>query len=427
MQIGVGIIGTGTVGSGVIEILHSQKDSFFAKFGFELNIVALASKDPEQQIHPVLNCPWYGNPDELIENPNVQILVELAGGYELPKKWINAALLNGKHIVTANKALIAKYGDELLPLATSKNLHFQFEAAVGGGIPIIKAIQESLQANEIQAFSCIINGTCNYILTEMTQNGVDFDAILKQAQEMGYAEADPSFDIDGIDALHKTSILASLASRQFVDFEILAVKGLRGLSQKDISFAKEMDCTIKLLGRFQRTETGLAVRVQPFMIPNSHLLSHVNGVLNAVYLETDRLGPALFTGAGAGKLPTASAVVSDILHIAQSIQNSSTNATNWSWFNRQNPALLAHQGEFIAKFYLHLQVKDQTGVLASITSIFASKGVSIESFLQRPEVDQSADLFLVTHETKESAMDSICEELSTLGILSSPVKTIAIL
>lgn len=425
MKIGVGIIGVGTVGTGVLEILSQRQAVFKDQLGLDLEVIGVSSRTPAAAVHPAYGCAWGSDPLALIRDPRVQIVVELAGGYDQPRAWISEALELGKHVVTANKALIAKYGTELLPLATSKGLHLMFEAAVGGGIPIIKAMQESLLANHIQGFSCIINGTCNYILTEMSQKGADFAQVLSKAQELGYAEADPTFDVDGIDASHKTAILASLAGLSFVDFESFPVEGIRSIAAADIRFAKEMNCTIKLLGRVRQSEKGMDVRVQPFLIPETHLLANVNGVLNAVHLETDQLGPALLTGAGAGKGPTASAVVADLLHIARNLVQGQGGVARMAWFSRENSAVLAPAGEYVCRYYLRMRAKDEAGVLAAIASTLGQKEISIESIVQKPVQDEnSADLFVVTHECVESKVLAAVQTLNQLGILREEVQLI---
>lgn len=425
MKIGVGIIGVGTVGTGVLEILSQRQSVFKDQLGLDLEVVGVSSRTPAAPVHPAYGCAWGSDPMALIRDERVQIVVELAGGYDAPRTWISEALQLGKHVVTANKALIAKYGTELLPLATSKGLHLMFEAAVGGGIPIIKAMQESLLANHIQGFSCIINGTCNYILTEMTQKGADFGEVLAQAQALGYAEADPTFDVDGIDASHKTAILASLAGLSFVDFESFPVEGIRGVAAADICFAKEMNCTIKLLGRVRQGPQGMDVRVQPFLIPETHLLANVNGVLNAVHLETDQLGPALLTGAGAGKGPTASAVVADLLHIARNLSQGQGGVARMNWFSKDNAAKLAPAGDYRSRYYLRMRARDEAGVLASIASTLGKHSISIESIVQKPVAGEaSADLFVVTHECVEAEVLQAAQTLNQLGLLRESVQLI---
>ena len=310
MSIGVGIIGLGTVGSGTVEILEERIPFFASELGLDIEIRGLCAKsDAETAPFAARGHRCTTNAQELIDDPSIQILVELVGGYDLPRKWISAALAAGKNVVTANKALIAKHGAELFPIAAQNKVDLLFEAAVGGGIPVIRAMQESLVGCEIKAIRGIVNGTCNYILTSMFKDGGDFDAVLAEAQKLGYAEANPTFDVDAIDSAHKLAILASLASGKFVDFQKMLVEGIRGIGQIDVRMAREMSCTIKLLGIFNRCEDGrIDARVHPCLLPENHLLSSVDGVLNAVHIEATSLGPTLMTGAGAGKLPTASAV-----------------------------------------------------------------------------------------------------------------------
>ena len=315
MKLKLGIIGVGTVGSGVIDIIESRKEWLQEHYQMEISIEGIAARrqanlDEFKQYKGTLN------PLDLANDPEIDVLVELAGGYDLPLEWIEAAIENGKHVVTANKALIAKHGEKLFPKAAAKKTSLKFEAAVAGGIPIIKALQESLSGNEILSLYGIINGTCNYMVSEMEEKGLDFETALKDAQDLGFAEADPTFDVDGIDACHKLSILSTIAGRSYVPFEKIPTEGIRKIDPLDLEIVDSMGCVIKLLGIYKRQGDTADVRVHPCILPKDHLLANVTGVLNAVYLETDRLGPALFTGAGAGMFPTASAVVADIIDIA---------------------------------------------------------------------------------------------------------------
>jgi homoserine dehydrogenase len=421
MSIGIGIIGAGTVGQGVLEILASRGEFFKSELGIDFKVVRVASRTPKASIHPTALCPWDNQPEALIQDPNVHVVVEVAGGYDAPKAWVQAALEAGKPVVTANKALLAKYGTELFPIAAQKGLPLLFEAAVGGGIPIIRAIQESLQANHILGLSAIINGTCNYILTEMSTKGSDFDAVLAEAQKLGYAEADPTFDIDGIDASHKLAILASLASYSWVNFESFPVEGIRHVDAADIAFAAETGHQIKLLGRLQVEKDGIDVRVQPFLVPDGHLLSHVQGVLNAVHLETDQLGPALLTGAGAGKGPTASAIVADLVRVGQTLKDSEDYAPALGWWKSDRPAKLLNPGSWQGRFYIRLRVQDTAGVLAQVATILGQNAVSLASLVQRPvEGQDAADLFLATHTCPQDAVDRALQELNALPILLRP-------
>ena len=414
MKVGIGIIGVGTVGSGVLDIIKEKSEYYKNEFGLDLNIELLCTRSTEKtKFFTELGYQVTNNVDELLENKEIQILVELAGGYDLPKQWIEKAFENGKHVVTANKALIAKYGADLFPLAAKNNLYLLFEAAIGGGIPIIKAIQESLVGNRIEALSGIINGTCNYILTEMTEYGSAYSDVLKVAQEKGYAEADPEFDVEGIDAAHKVAILSSLCTKTFVDFESIYVEGISKIALEDLNYIKENGGVIKLLGKMLKSGDSIDVRVHPVILEKTHLLSNVNNVLNAVYLETNNLGPALFTGAGAGKKPTASAVVGDILQVAMAIQSGNPSPIPMGYYNRENSAHLLSISDTNNRYYLRFNVRDEAGVLASITGKLSELGISLETITQKLNKDGSATVYVVTHTSNEKSIRNAIETIAT--------------
>lgn len=384
MSIQVGVIGTGTVGSGTLEILLEKAEEWKQKLGLEITISwVCARSDEELALWKGLGLPVTTNVNDVLDCPDTQIIVELAGGYDLPLAWLKQAFTNGKHAVTANKALVAKHGPELFPVAAQNNCHFLFEAAVGGGIPIIRTLQEAMSGNTVKSISCIINGTCNYILTEMKNKGGKFEDILLAAQEMGYAEADPTFDVDGIDSAHKLAIMATMCSGSFVDFEKMHISGIREITVDDIRTAQDMDCTIKLLGIFNVTRSGrVDARVHPCIIPLSHQLAPVEGVLNAVYLETTHLGPHLQTGAGAGKEATASAVVADIVALAAKLQYGAPPA-DMSGFSRDKPAVLVPMDELETRYYFRFTTRDEKGVLAAITGLLSQHDISIQSMIQK--------------------------------------------
>ena len=372
----IGLIGTGTVGGGVIQILEQKIAEYKEKLGVELQLACICAKS-EEEVAPY-KAKGYKvstNADEMIAGDDIDVLVELAGGYNMPRKWILAALESGKHVVTANKALLAKYGHEIFPLAAKKGLHVLFEAAVGGG-----------------SLSCIINGTCNYILSRMAEEGLDFDVVLKDAQKLGFAEADPTFDIEGIDSAHKTALLASLCSGKRVDFEKIHVTGISKITAQDIAFAKELGCCVKLLGIYHRDGDRVDARVHPCFVPNTNLLSNVNGVINAVYLKCDNLGETVQTGAGAGRLPTASAVVADLVSLARSTDQGSRKALPMGWFNVENSATLVPISETSARYYLRFTSRDACGVLAKITKILADNNISIETIIQKLSIASSPRL-----------------------------------
>ena len=424
MSIGVGIIGLGTVGSGTVEILEERIPFFASELGLDIEIRGLCAKsDAETAPFAARGHRCTTNAQELIDDPSIQILVELVGGYDLPRKWISAALAAGKNVVTANKALIAKHGAELFPIAARNKVDLLFEAAVGGGIPVIRAMQESLVGCEIKAIRGIVNGTCNYILTSMFKDGGDFDAVLAEAQKLGYAEANPTFDVDAIDSAHKLAILASLASGKFVDFQKMLVEGIRGIGQIDVRMAREMGCTIKLLGIFNRCEDGrIDARVHPCLLPENHLLSSVDGVLNAVHIEATSLGPTLMTGAG--KLPTASAVVGDVVAIARKIASGGA-PLPMGFFREDNAADLLPRDEIRNGYYLRFTMRDRAGVLAAITQAFKEAGISVASMIQKHSTKGGeATIIFTTHKCAESAVQAAIAAVDGLEDSVEPAKMI---
>ena len=426
MSIGVGIIGLGTVGSGTVEILEERIPFFVSELGLDIEIRGLCAKsDAETAPFAARGHRCTTNAQELIDDPSIQILVELVGGYDLPRKWISAALAAGKNVVTANKALIAKHGAELFPIAAQNKVDLLFEAAVGGGIPVIRAMQESLVGCEIKAIRGIVNGTCNSILPSMFKDGGDFDAVLAEAQKLGYAEANPTFDVDAIDSAHKLAILASLASGKFVDFQKMLVEGIRGIGQIDVRMAREMGCTIKLLGIFNRCEDGrIDARVHPCLLPENHLLSSVDGVLNAVHLEATNLGPTLMTGAGAGKLPTASAVVGDVVAIARKIASGGA-PLPMGFFREDNAADLLPRDEIRNGYYLRFTMRDRAGVLAAITQAFKEAGISVASMIQKHSTKGGeATIIFTTHKCAESAVQAAIAAVDGLEDSVEPAKMI---
>ncbi len=412
----IGLIGTGTVGGGVIQILEQKADYFREKLGVNLELACICAKSDEE-VAPFKAKGYTVSTDAnaMIADPSIDVLVELAGGYEMPRKWITAAIQNGKHAVTANKAMLAKYGHELFPLAEQKGSHILFEAAVGGGIPIIRSLQEGLLGSTVEHLSCIINGTCNYILTRMSEAGLSFEEALKEAQANGFAEANPTFDIEGIDSAHKTALLASLCSGHFVDFEKIHVSGISNITADDISNASDFGCTVKLLGIYHRVGARVDARVHPCLVPQDHLLASVNGVLNAVYLMCDNLGETLQTGAGAGRLPTASAVVADLVSLARATDSGKRDAMPMGWFNKNNEADLVAIEETSARYYLHIRSKDACGVLASITGILAENEISIESIVQKNVNDPGkVSIVVITERTLERKLQKAIAAIDAL-------------
>ena len=394
----IGLIGTGTVGGGVIQILEQKIAEYKEKLGVELELACICAKS-EEEVAPY-KAKGYKvstNADEMIAGNDIDVLVELAGGYNMPRKWILAALESGKHVVTANKALLAKYGHEIFPLAASKGLHVL------------------LLGSTVEHLSCIINGTCNYILSRMADEGLDFDVVLKDAQRLGFAEADPTFDIEGIDSAHKTALLASLCSGKRVDFEKIHVTGISKITAQDIAFAKELGCCVKLLGIYHRDGDRVDARVHPCFVSNENLLSNVNGVINAVYLKCDNLGETVQTGAGAGRLPTASAVVADLVSLARSVDQGNRKALPMGWFNVENSATLVPISETSARYYLRFTSRDACGVLAKITSILAENNISIETIIQKNVNDPGkVSIVVITEKTQDCKTSKAVDAIDAL-------------
>lgn len=425
----IGLIGTGTVGGGVIQILESKIADYREKLGINLELACICART-EEEVAPYKAKGYTTSTDAMamIADPSIQVLVELAGGYEMPRKWITAALEHGKHVVTANKAMLAKHGNELFPLAAKNGCHILFEAAVGGGIPIIRSIQEGFVGSDVEHLSCIINGTCNYILSRMSEAGLSFEDALKEAQAKGYAEANPTFDIEGVDSAHKTALLASLCSGKFVDFEKIHVTGISHITAADITNAKELGATIKLLGLYEKSAAGVDARVHPCLIPNDHLLANVNNVINAVYLQCDNLGPTLQTGAGAGRLPTASAVVADLVSLARSTDTGKRLPMPMAWFNKDNSATLVPIEDTFSRYYLRFTTHDACGVLASITGIFSKNDISIESIIQKGVADPgNVSIVVVSERTQERKVLAALKEIDALSSIAGKSQMIRFL
>ncbi len=421
-KIGIGIIGTGTVGSGVLELIEVQRKFFNEKIGIQLEIKGISARSEASLAKfEQIKCLKSTNPLDLCSHSEIQIILELAGGYEAPREWILTALKNGKHVITANKAMLAKYGWELFPLAEKNNCGLYFEAAIGGGIPIVKTLQESLIANDIEGLACIINGTCNYILTEMTEHQFDFDKALIKAKKLGYAEADPSFDVEGIDSAHKVALLASLSFGQYVDFEKMNVEGISHIQKFDVDMATELGYCIKLLGVVQPEDKNkIFASVHPALLETSHQLATVNDVLNAVFIESSAAGPLLLTGAGAGKLPTASSVMGDLISLSRQMLSTEAAFQSAGFINKENEASLVPIGNFKTKFYLRFTTKDYPGVIAKITSVLAAHDISIESFIQKPDhAKHRVPVIIITHKTPFSAIDNALKEIDALDIITS--------
>jgi homoserine dehydrogenase len=416
----VAVAGLGTVGAGVLKLLRDNGDVVAARAGRPIAVTAVCARDRTRDRGvPIAGLRWFDDPVALAADPDVDVIVELIGGSDgVALALAQAAIKAGKPLVTANKALVAVNGAELAACAEKAGVPLAFEAAVAGGIPVIKALREGLAGNRISRISGILNGTCNYILTTMRERGREFAEVLAEAQKLGYAEADPSFDIDGIDAAHKLAILAALAFGRPVDFGAVHVEGIRRISALDIAFAGELGYRIKLLGIARRTDAGIEARVHPCMIPQSAPLAHVEGVFNAVVAEGDFVGRVVLEGRGAGAGPTASAVVADLIDLARGRVTPVWGAANGALSNTPSVPMSAH----IGAYYLRLMVVDRPGVIADVTAVLRDAGISLESMLQRGRSPgEAVPVVLTTHETRESAMRGAQDRIEALdAVLERP-------
>jgi homoserine dehydrogenase len=421
----IAIAGLGTVGAGVVTLLQRNAELLEHRAGRKIELVAVSSRDRGRKRPVELGtATWHDDAVAMAALPNVDLVVELIGGSDgIARKLVTAALENGKAVVTANKALLAHHGAELAMLAERKNVALGFEAAVAGGIPILKALREGIAANRVQVVCGILNGTCNYILSQMRETKRDFAAVLKEAQELGYAEADPSFDIDGIDAAHKLSLLAAVAFGNAVDFNSVHVEGIRHIAAIDIAFAQELGYRIKLLGLARLTEHGLEQRVHPCMIPLSASIAHVEGVFNAVVVEGDFVGRVTLEGRGAGAEPTASAVVADILDIAAGRGAPGFGVPATALQHLPNSPIARHTGAY----YIRLMVVDRPGVIADIAAALRDESVSMEQMLQHGRSSiEAVPVVLTTHVTEEAAMLRALDRIQTLNTVLEPPRMIRV-
>ncbi len=419
-KINVGLIGAGTVGSGTYKVLKENFSEIYRKTKKEITVFAFAEKDLKRAKEVVDGkTKILKDAFDLIEDKNIHIVVELIGGTGVAKDLVEAAIKNNKHVVTANKALIALHGDELVNLANKHNVVLAYEAAVAGGIPIIKSLREGLASNKVKWIPGILNGTTNYILTEMKENNLTFDVALKQAQELGFAEADPTFDIEGIDAAHKITILSSIAFGIPLNFNSVYVEGISEINQKDIIYAEELGYRIKLLAITKFHNDSIELRVHPTLIPEKRLVANVNGSMNAVLIQGNMVGPTLYYGAGAGSEPTASAVVADIIDIARNIDLQKVSHVPILGFiddEIKDKKILAIE-EIACEFYLRLTMENQSGVLAKITQIFASNSISIDAMVQKEKHDNDAiaDIIVITSGVVENKMNKIISKIEAMS------------
>ncbi|MDH4425660.1 MAG: homoserine dehydrogenase [Acidovorax sp.] len=433
----VGLLGIGTVGSGVFNVLQRNQDEISRRAGRGIEITMVADLDVERARSVVGDGVQVVNDARaIIANPDIDIVIELIGGYGIARALVLEAIAAGKHVVTANKALLAVHGTEIFAAASAKGVMVAFEAAVAGGIPIIKALREGLTANRIQWIAGIINGTTNFILSEMRDKGLDFDVVLKEAQRLGYAEADPTFDIEGVDAAHKVTLMSAIAFGIPVQFDKAYVEGITKLGAADIRYAEQLGYRIKLLGITKRAEKGVELRVHPSLVPTKRLIANVEGAMNAVVVQGDAVGTTLYYGKGAGSEPTASAVIADLVDIARLHTADPEHRVPHLAFQPQTlsdamdalPVL--PMSEVVTSYYLRLSVADQAGVLAKVTGLLAEAGVSIDAVLQR-EADEvggegstQTDLIILTHNTREGTMDAVIAQMQALPTVLAPITRI---
>ena len=433
--VGVGLIGFGTIGTGVARVLRQNRDVIAERLGFPLRLARIADLDTETDRGVDLDgIAFDADAQALIEDPEVEIVIELIGGYGAAKTFTLEAIQLGKSVVTANKALLAVHGKEIFEAAAKAGVDVAFEASVGGGIPVLRALREGLSANRILSVQGILNGTTNYVLTEMETTGEDFDVVLKRAQDLGYAEADPAFDVDGIDAAHKLSLLAAMAFGAEFDFEDIPTEGIRGLLPIDFELADELGYRIKMLGiakdHNEGDEPRLEARVHPTMIPKQSLLASVDGSMNAVMIKGDAVGPTLYYGAGAGELPTASAVVSDLMELARELRRGASGRVPPLSYTRTafKRKQLVPQCERRGRFYLRFSVPDEPGVLSILSSALGDKEIGIESVLQKGRriATESVSVIVLTHPAPEGAVRDVLREIDAWPSVSAATHLIRI-
>ncbi len=422
----VGLLGIGTVGGGTFAVLKRNQEEIRRRAGRGIQVTMVADLDVARARSLVGDAAAVvADAREVIANPDIDVVVELIGGYGIAKTLVLEAIAAGKHVVTANKALLAVHGTEIFAAAHKKGVMVAFEAAVAGGIPIIKSLREGLTANSIQWVAGIINGTTNFILSEMRDKGLDFDVVLKEAQRLGYAEADPTFDIEGVDAAHKATLMSAIAFGIPVQFDKAYVEGITQLGAQDIQYAEQLGYRIKLLGIAKRREgasSGIELRVHPSLVPAKRLIANVEGAMNAVMVHGDAVGTTLYYGKGAGSEPTASAVIADLVDIARLHDASAEQRVPHLAFqpDAMSDLPVLPMDEVVTSYYLRLRVADQAGVLARVTGILAEAGISIDAVLQREarevggEGSTQTDVIILTHDTREGTMNGAIAKMQAL-------------
>ncbi len=424
--INVGLLGIGTVGGGTFAVLKRNADEIARRAGRPIRITVVADKNLELARQVTRGeCRLTDDAFAVVADPEIDIVVELIGGYGVAKALVLQAIANGKHVVTANKALLATHGNEIFAAAQAKGVMIAFEAAVAGGIPIIKALREGLTANRIEWIAGIINGTTNFILTEMREKRLPFADVLKEAQRLGYAEADPTFDIEGVDAAHKLTLMSAIAFGTTVHFDKVHIEGISKLEAADIKYAEQLGYRIKLLGITKRTAEGVELRVHPTLIPAKRLIANVEGAMNAVLVKGDAVGPTLYYGKGAGAEPTASAVIADLVDVTRMHTADPGNRVPHLAF--QPDAMvdlpILPLAEVITSYYLRLRVEDKPGVLADITRILADQHISIDAMMQREpdEGELQTDIIMLTHQTREKNVDAAIARIESLSVVKGKI------
>lgn len=429
--VNVGVVGAGTVGGGVVRLLMQNADVIEARLGFPLKLARVAERNAGRRAE--LKLPEGVGTDDglaLVNDPGIDVVVELIGGTTIAREVTLAAFAAGKHVVTANKALVAAHGEELLSAAHKAQVDYCFEAAVGGGIPILRALREGFTGDRIQSVQGIVNGTANFILTRMTEErGTPFEAVLAEAQRLGYAEADPTYDVEGIDSAHKLAILVSLAFGGQVRLEDVYTEGITGVSPLDIDYAEDFGCRIKLLAIAKRTDGEIEARVHPTMVPESQLIAEVDGVFNAVAVTGDFVGPTLFYGRGAGAEATASAVVGDIVEVARAVRSGAAARVPPMGFQPafRTPLPIRPMARVESLYYLHLKVEDRPGVLSDIAGVLGRHGISIGRVIQDGHAEHEAvSLVMMTHRAVEQNVQDALAEIGNLGCVRAPATLIRV-
>lgn len=428
-KVNIGICGLGTVGSGTVNVMQRNAAEVAARAGCEVNLAQIGARRDNP------NCdtgdiPLSRDIFDVVRNPDIDVVVELIGGCTVAKDLVLEAIANGKHVVTANKALIAEYGNEIFACAEKQGVKVAYEAAVAGGIPIIKAMREGLAANRIEWLAGIINGTGNFILTEMRDKGREFEDVLKEAQELGYAEADPTFDVEGIDAAHKLVILAALAFGTELQFDKVFTEGISTIAPADVAYAEQLGYRIKHLGIARRAASGIELRVHPTLIPEKRLIANVNGVMNAILVNGDAVGPTMYYGAGAGAEPTASAVIADIVDMARELGSEQTPRVAHLGFSAGslNEENILPIEEVESAYYLRMSAQDKTGVMSMIAQILSEEGISIEALIQKEpnEGESAVPVIILTNRSIEKSLMSAVAKIEALDVINGSVTRIRV-